>query len=187
MGVCACNESKQTVTVVADLEQVKDLKAIDINKLSDPYDKFEASLPFNRILLPIMLKQIDDADADCGAQGFVTIEALKNQLTSSAWEPLADSNSMLVKTLLSPAFKNEKKGHTAEQIDTEHLKIFSIVHCSGKPVDKATELFCILQDGGFEKHEYIAAGDKDFEPAFLKLAQFATLDVFRNAADAGFA
>ena len=94
---------------------------------------------------------------------------------------------MLVKTLLSPAFKNEDAGHTAEQIDTEYLKIYCIVHCAGKPVDKATELFCILQDGGFEKHEYIAAGDKDFEPTFLKLANFATLDVFRNAADAGFA
>ena len=94
---------------------------------------------------------------------------------------------MLVKALLSPAFKNAKKGHTEEQIDVDWLKLFSICHCAGKPIDKADALFCVLQEGGFERHEWIAAGDKDFEPVFQKLSEFATRDVFKNAADAGFA
>ena len=60
----------------------------------------------------------------------------------------------------------------------EWLKIWALIHCSGKPIDKANALFPILQDGGFEKHEEIAAADKDFNPVFEKIVAFATVDVF---------
>ena len=52
------------------------------------------------------------------------------------------------------------------------------MHCSASPQAKANELFCLLQAGGFETHEYITAGDKDLDPVFDKLCDFATVDVF---------
>ena len=64
--------------------------------------------------------------------------------------------------------------------------MFSIVHCRGTPLDKTNAFFCVLQEGGFEQHEEIAAGDKDFEPVWIKVCEFATTDVFKFAVDAGF-
>ena len=115
MGAKCCAESKQSVpTVVENKDLIKDLPAIDIQGIRDPYEKFASSLPFNRTLLPVMLKQIEDAEVDSGDQGFVTLAALRKQLTSAAWKPLDDPNSSLSKTLLSPAFKNAKKNQTEE-------------------------------------------------------------------------
>ena len=90
----------------------------------------------------------------------MTLPALRKHLSSQAWAPLSDPNSALSKTLLSSAFK--KKGtdggingdaSAADQIDVESLKSWALLHCTGKPVDKAHAFFCVLQDGGFEKHE----------------------------------
>ena len=39
-------------------------------------------------------------------------------------------------------------------------------------------MFCVLQDGGLERHEYITAGDKDLDPVWDKMCDFATIDVF---------
>ena len=36
----------------------------------------------------------------------------------------------------------------------------------------------MLQEGGFEKHEFITAGDKDLDPVWDKICDFATKDVF---------
>jgi len=38
-----------------------------------------------------------------------------------------------------------------------------------------------LQDGGFEKHENISAGDKDLIPAMNKMCHFVTSDIFSLA------
>ena len=87
--------------------------------------------------------------------------------------------------LLSAAFKDASKNQSEDQIDADHLKVFSLMHCSGKPVDKTNAFYCILQEGGFEKHEQISAGDKDFIPVFDKICAFATVDIFKLALDAG--
>ena len=50
--------------------------------------------------------------------------------------------------------------------------------CAGKPIDRATVLYGILQEGGLEAHEEISAGDKDFIPVFDKMASLVTKDVF---------
>ena len=93
MGNKCCVESRQATTVVENKDEIKDLPAIDIQGISDPYEKFTSSLPFHRTVLPVMLKQIDDAEKDCGEEGFVTLASLRKQLTSSAWKPLEDPNS----------------------------------------------------------------------------------------------
>ena len=100
-----------------------------------------------------MLKNIDEAEKECGDSGYVTREALRKQLTTSAWSSLSDPNSKLSQILLSPQFKDSTKSQDAEQIDVVFLKIFSLMHCSGKIIDKANAFYCILQEGGFEKHE----------------------------------
>ena len=63
----------------------KDLPAIDISGISDRYAKFEAGLPFARTLVTLMLSKIDEAEKECGDAGYVTLEALRKQLTTSAW------------------------------------------------------------------------------------------------------
>ena len=44
---------------------MKDLPAIDLEGISDPFAKFEASLPFNRTLVTLMLQKLDEAEKDC--------------------------------------------------------------------------------------------------------------------------
>ena len=61
------------------------------------------------------------------------------------------------------------------------LKCFALIHCSGKPIDKTNAFYEVLQDGGFERHTQISAGDKDFAPVFDKMCSFATMDVFKLA------
>lgn len=89
-------------------------------------------------------------------------------------------DSKLCKTLLSAEFKNPKAEHAQQedQIDMDILVMFSMLHCAGKPFDRATILYGILQEGGLEAHEEISAGDKDFIPVFDKMASLITKDVF---------
>ena len=88
---------------------------------------------------------------------------------------------MLGKTLLSENFKDASKNQSDDQIDVVYLKCFALIHCSGKPIDKTNAFYEVLQDGGFEKHTQISAGDKDFAPVFDKMCSFATMDVFKLA------
>jgi len=110
MGAKCCAESKQAGSPTEiPAGAMKDLPAIDVSGIKDPFAKFEASLPFNRTLVTLMLGKIDEAEKECGEQGFVTLKALRNQLSTDSWRPLIDMNSPLSKMLLSPAFKNSKK------------------------------------------------------------------------------
>ena len=56
--------------------------------------------------------------------------------------------------------------------------MFSLFHCAGKPFDRATIFYGILQDGGLEAPEEISAHDKDFVPVFVKMCKLVTMDVF---------
>ena len=76
--------------------------------------------------------------------------------------------------LLSAEFKDPKQGQQPDQIDFGILTMFSMLHCNGTPMDRATILYSILQEGGLSAHEEISAGDKDFIPVFNKLALLVT-------------
>jgi len=165
----------------------------------------EASLPFNRISVTDMMAKIDAAEDfekeknkgpeaaapgdkegpadDDEGPGYVTLWSLRKALPTAAWLPLTQPQSPISQVLLSAPFKNDKKGQTEEQIDVETLKIFALLHCAGKPADKTRALYCILQDGGFEKHDQISAGDKDLIPMFQKLCELVTKDVFKFATE----
>jgi len=98
---------------------------------------------------------------------------------------LTNPESSLSKVLLSEYFKNESKGQAPDQIDSDYLRIFALLHCAGKPEEKAKVFFCILQDGGFEKHDTISASDKDLIPVMNKMFHFVTSDIFTLAHVAG--
>ena len=66
MGAKCCAESKQAGSPTEVPDTVKDLPAIDFSGITDPYAKFEASLPFNRILITQMIKIIEETEKDCG-------------------------------------------------------------------------------------------------------------------------
>ena len=63
--------------------------------------------------------------------------------------------------------------------------MFALLHCAGKPLDKAKTLYCLLQKGGFEKQKWIAAKDRDLLPVFNKMCSFVTHDIFELAVIAG--
>ena len=98
---------------------------------------------------------------------------------------MADPNSNLAKVLTSSAFKDSSKNQEADQIDAVYLKVFGLIHCSGKPIDKTNAFYEILQDGGYDQHEQISAGDKDFPPVFQKICEFVTVDAMKLAVQTG--
>ena len=87
---------------------------------------------------------------------------------------------MLSRVLLSDAFKAEKQTDPSH-VDFTALMLFALVHAAGKPLDKTNVFYCLLQEGGFDKHPMISAGDKDFEPTFKTLCLLVTTHVFSCA------
>lgn len=77
MGAKCCAESKQDSVPTEVPATMTDLPAIDIGGIRDVYARFEASLPFNRTLVTVMLKKIEEAEKECGEQGYVTLAALR--------------------------------------------------------------------------------------------------------------
>lgn len=180
MGQQCCAESKQDSGLGDGGE--KDLPAVTRN-VKDQYLKFELALPFQRILINVFLKKVDNALKECGDSGFVTIEALRKQFTTQAWHELKTDGSPLIQILTAPAFKRE--GHTMDQIDVDILKTIGLFHCAGKPRDKAIVFYGILQEGGVEKHTFISAQDKDLIPVFEKMCSLATWELFEIAKQVG--
>ena len=178
MGCCAPNAEDPIV------DTGKDLPAPSLMGVTDVYQRFELSLPFSRILIKSFLEKVDEAEKQCG-EGYVTIEALKAELSSPAWLPLSEPDSSLYKFLTSGVFKNEAKGHTPEQIDTDYLRIFGLLHCGGQPKDKAVALYAVLQEGGVDSHEFISAQDKDLNPVFDKICAMCCWEMFTSGAQIG--
>jgi hypothetical protein len=89
------------------------MKIVDLD-LNKPYSSnriegLENSLPFCRSLIIPFCNHIRKAEKMAGGNGYVTIEYLKEEFASPAWEGLNNKNSVLVKILLSSAFKNKKR------------------------------------------------------------------------------
>lgn len=112
---------------------------------SNKIEAFENSLPFCRGLIVPFCDHIRKAEKISGGDGYVTINSLKEELTSPAWDPLHDVDSVLVRILLSSAFKNPEKGITSDDhICSDTLKLFGILHCQGNLKDKAEEWYNLL-------------------------------------------
>ena len=74
-------------------------------------------------------KHVHNAEKAAGGNGFVTIETLRAEFTSPAWEPLQDKNSVLCRILLSAPFKNPEKGTGHDQIDANFLILYGLLLC----------------------------------------------------------
>ena len=133
--------------------QDKDLPKPSLKGISEVYQLFELQLPFVRTPVIRFMEILEAADKKCGEKGFVTIQSLSEELTTPAWEDLKNEESQLYKFLCSPIFKNQRKGHNKDEIDTEYLRIFALLHCAGKAVEKAHVYYEMLQEGGIEKHK----------------------------------
>ena len=191
MGANCCAEEAMSGGMSAPPKaELKDLAPVNFESIKNPYERFEASLPFNRIALIDMMARIEKAvDTETKkanptpAEGeepeqvaYVTLKSLRQHLPTPAWEGLDDEQSKIGKVLMSPAFKSE--GTEAGQIHADFLKAFALLHCGGKPKDKSVALYEILQEGGLTAHTQISAGDKDLIPIFQKICEFVTKDIF---------
>jgi hypothetical protein len=166
------NGRKSVITKVVDLD-------LDAPSSSNEIETLENSLPFCRGLIVPFCDHVRKAEKLAGGDGYVTIDSLKEEFASPAWESLNNRDSILVRILLSSAFKNNDKGITHEDhICADTLKLFGILHCQGNPKDKAEEFYNLLQEGGKAQHPKISANDKDLKPVFQKMCDFVTRDIF---------
>ena len=65
-----------------------------------------------------------------------------------------------------------------DQIDVDTLLCYGLLLCQGKTKEKAQVFYNVLQEGGMDKHEFVAAEDKDFDPAFRNLCLLSTVYLF---------
>ena len=88
------------------------------------------------------MDKLDTALKNSGDNGFVTIEALAKEFTTPAWADLAKENSPLNQILTTPYFKKANLEH--DQIDVDYLRLMGLLHCAGKPRDKAVAFYSVL-------------------------------------------
>ena len=110
-----------------------------------------------------------------GAKGTVTIASLASHFNTPAWKDLKNKQSDFVAFL-----RQTCQGDDDSSFDYQKLAMLGLLYCvdGRKPVEKAITLFNLLQEGGAEKQQYIAAGDKDFLDvmhAILSLASTGAL------------
>ena len=98
------------------------------------------------------MTKLDNATTKCKNTGYVTIDALKEEFTTPAWDGLKDPESVLYKLLSTKVFKNYNKGQMGIQIDCDLLRIFGLLHCQGTIKKKAHFFYGLVQAGGVEKH-----------------------------------
>lgn len=166
-----------------------DLPAPTVEGINDVYQRFELQTVFARTAFGPFYSAVEKAAGVEEGQinATVTFDALAAALNTPLWKTLSDSGSELRKLLEQPAFQSSESDLSAGQIDTTKLIMFALLNSvDGRaPMKKARAFYCILQEGGFERHEQISAGDKDFKPAFKDLTALATGELFSAATSLG--
>lgn len=106
-----------------------------------------------------------------GATGTVTIASLASHFNTPAWKDLKNKSSEFVRFLTMMCSDDE-----GSSFDYQKLVMLGLLYCvdARKPTEKAIHLFNLLQEGGVEKQEYIAAGDKDFPDIMHGLLSLAS-------------
>ena len=72
----------------------------------------------------------------------MTIEALKAELVTPAWESIDQPNSGLYRLLKSDMFMNKKK--TGDEINSDILRIFALLHCAANANERAVRFYGVL-------------------------------------------
>ena len=121
MGIC-CSDEETTIGAAAQenakgnkmskgekapkappapvVEQIKDLPVVKWEGIKDLYERFEKSLPFNRIKVEQMITKIEEAEKKAlandggqlaeGVKPYVTLQSLRQALPTDAWRDLLD-------------------------------------------------------------------------------------------------
>ena len=173
MGIC-CPAQDMGPTTLQDLPEPS-LEGVD-----DMYKRFELTTVFARTPFGPFEEAVQKAAGD---NDWVSFDDLATELNTTLWKKVTDGSSALRKLLEQPAFQGENSDLDLGRIDKNKLIMFGLLNCvdSKKPMAKAKGLYCILQDGGFEKHDQIAASDKDYVPTFTDIVNLAGKDLFAAA------
>ena len=81
MGICCAPPNEEDNIEI-------DLPAPNLDKIKDKYERFELSLPFCRTKIQHYARHIDECEKDCGSQGYVTVEAMRQRFKTPAWNAL---------------------------------------------------------------------------------------------------
>lgn len=116
------------------------------------------------------ITHLDEAHKSSGGTGSVELGQLVSQFNTPAWAPLKNSQSKLVKFLVT----NFPAG---DGIEYESLVILGLLHCQDakQPLEKADTLYELLQEGGVAQQEFIAACDKDWIKVSKKMFNMVTV------------
>ena len=150
-------------------------------QINDLYKKFELSLPFARIRINHFMVRLQNAENECGSNGFVTVDLLSAELNSLAWADLKDKSSVFYKFITSDIFKNPSNSYQSNRndiIDKHFLVMFALLHCAGTFEEKAKHFITLLEEHGVVKNGFIIASDQDFIPLFNQLCGLASFDLF---------
>jgi len=125
-----------------------DLPEISCAGDDDLYQRIELSLPFARTMINRFMEKVDIAEEASPNEGLVTFEALQAAgLSTPAWSGLGDPESNLHKLLLSNLFSHEAQHAFNPCCNANMLRVFGLLHCKGKPADKAKHFYWLLQEG----------------------------------------
>ena len=173
MGICCPPEDQGPQTL-------SDLPAPTMEGVTDMYRRYELETVFARTAFGPFADAVNKA---AGEEEFVTFQSLSAELNTPLWMSLNEDGSDLRKLLEQPCFQSEHTDLAQQQVDKTKLIIFGLLNCvdAKKPVRKARAFYDILQDGGFDAHAEIAAGDKDFKPAFKSFVEIAGKDIMEAA------
>lgn len=146
----------------------------------DRYQIFEyQNLPFQRTRIFVLEDNIKKCIEKSGSENFITLEHMREEFDTPVWKGMiSNDDDFLCKLLLSDEFKAEDEpfGH----IDPISVLLLGIMLCGGTVGEKVQVYWRTLQD---EDQEFIAATDKDFEPAFRKMIKYVTTDFFKWEAE----
>ena len=162
----------------------KDLPEPSTAGVSDVYRVFELGTLFARTQFGHLEQAIEKVK---GEGTTVSIDALADEMGTGLWLSAKKADSPARQLLSQPLFQGEDSDISAGTVDAEKLIIFALLNSvdAKVPIKKARAFFCLLQDGGFETHAEIAAGDKDFIPAFKTFMHMALHDMQQAAKAVG--
>ena len=179
-----CGDSKQAAATDFTANNEESHVEHDLGELNtqgfDRYQMFEyQNLPFQRTLIFVLEDNINNCRQKSGSDDFILLEHMREEFDTPVWAKMInDDESFLVKLLLSEQFRAE--GQDFGKIDPVAVLLLGILLCGGTVGEKVQVYWRTLQD---EEQEFIAATDKDFEPAFRKMINYVSSDMFRWEAE----
>ena len=139
MGMVCCADERTNREI--DLAEPMRLFSTKQNSFSS----FEMELPFSRTFVDVFASRVRAAASAMKTDGlsdgtWISLAALANQCTTTAWSGLRDPNSRISKVVTHKVFQKNEPG----QISVDSLITFAVLHCTGKAKEKSIVLFSLL-------------------------------------------